>query len=105
MKVSRLVVLAGGLWLGPHIGFGAIGDESLLAKPDAPGAFVLAHAGTVAPLAISANDWPGVRRAAGDLQSDLERVTNLKPLLGAAAQGDSVIIGTLGHSELIDGLV
>lgn len=45
---------------------------------------------------------------AGDLQSDIERVTGARPALshGAAPQGREItIIGTVGRSPLIDGLV
>ena len=46
-------------------------------------------------------------RAVGDLQLDVERVTGMKPVVAAAANGakHSVIVGTLGKSTLIDGLV
>lgn len=85
--------------------------------------FALVQHRAAAPLAVSANDWPGVQRAAGDLQADIERVTGIKPLVAAdvsrlanfvptsasaltsAATSRCVIIGTLGRSELIDGLV
>ncbi|MDI1249858.1 MAG: alpha-glucuronidase family glycosyl hydrolase, partial [Lacunisphaera sp.] len=82
----------------------ALGDPSLLGT-GASGEFPLVRAGATAPLVVAANDWPGVRRAAGDLQSDIERVTGRKPALGTAASGPTVIIGTLGRSEVIDGLV
>lgn len=47
-------------------------------------------------------------RVAGDLQSDIERVTGVRPVLshGAAPRGREItIIGTVGRSPLIDGLV
>lgn len=82
----------------------ALGDPSLLGT-GATGDFALVRAGAPAPLLVAPNDWPGVRRAAGDLQADIERVTGQKPALGAAVSGATVIIGTLGRSEVIDGLV
>lgn len=69
--------------------------------------FALAREGWVAPLFVSADDWPGVRRAAGDLRADLERVTGGAPVLSdrAPAGNDVVLIGTVGKSAVIDGLV
>ncbi|HUG11817.1 MAG TPA: glycosyl hydrolase 115 family protein [Opitutaceae bacterium] len=80
----------------------------ILAAPEAPGAFPLVSGGSAAPLHASAADWPGVLRAARDLQADVERVTGVKPDLattGAAAGPAVVIVGTVGRSALIDGLV
>jgi hypothetical protein len=61
-----------------------------------------------APLFTDAADWPGVLRAAGDLQADVERVTAIKPELSTgqpASANRAVLIGTLGKSALIDRLV
>ncbi len=61
-----------------------------------------------APICVDAADWPGVVRAAGDLQADIERVTGRRPGLESAAapKGESVIIiGTIGKSRLVDRLV
>jgi hypothetical protein len=75
------------------------------------GAFPLADHGAVAPLLIAENDWPGVARAARDLQADLERVTGVRPALVSAVPGvaaptpTAVLIGTVGRSALIDDLV
>ncbi|WP_415907883.1 glycosyl hydrolase 115 family protein [Oleiharenicola sp. Vm1] len=72
-----------------------------------PGGLTLATDGKVAPLFVAADDWPGVRRAAGDLRADLERVTGHAPALstGTPAGTEVVLIGTVGKSALIDGLV
>ncbi len=83
----------------------APGDPSLLVEASTEGAFALADKTRAASLAVADNDWPGVRRAAGDLQADIARVTGRKPALAATANGPAVLIGTLGRSELIDGLV
>ncbi|WP_246558912.1 glycosyl hydrolase 115 family protein [Hymenobacter piscis] len=74
------------------------------------GSFPLAVSGKAAPLYASAQDWPGVLRAARDLQADIQRVTQLTPTLTlttdkAPAGPEVVLIGTLGKSPLIDGLV
>ena len=73
----------------------------------APGAFRLAAGGAAASILVSGEDWQGVVRAAGDLGQDIGRVT------GTAAQvvkadtprRGSIIVGTIGKSPLIDGLV
>ena len=61
-----------------------------------------------APLWADSSDWPGVLRAARDLQADVERVTGLKPDFATSQPRGApaaVLIGTLGRSALIDGLV
>ena len=73
-------------------------------------AFPLATGGLAAPLWIDTNDWAGVQRAAGDLKLDMQRVTGILPLLSSSPAGSPpsaklVIIGTVGKSPLIDGLV
>lgn len=72
-----------------------------------PGGLTLATDGKVAPLFVAADDWPGVRRAASDLRADLERVTGHAPALstGTPDGTEVVLIGTVGKSALIDGLV
>lgn len=88
-------------------GWAALGDPSLLGS-GAPDDLALVSAGRATPLVVSANDWPGVRRAAGDLQADIVRVTGLQPALVTgepSAAPAAVLIGTLGRSALIDGLV
>ncbi|MEY4488530.1 MAG: hypothetical protein RIQ79_1038, partial [Verrucomicrobiota bacterium] len=72
------------------------------------GAFPLVRQGRAAPLYLDTGDYPGVLRAAADLQADIERVSGLKPELLTTGQplgSAAVIAGTLGHSPLIDRLV
>ncbi len=99
-------IFAVALLLTANRAVASLGDESLLTDAAAPGALTLARNGAATPLAVSANDWPGVQRAAYDLQADIERVAGVKPALGPNQSASiAVLIGTLGHSELIDGLV
>lgn len=56
---------------------------------------------------VDADDWAGVIRAAGDLAEDIGRVTG-RP--GSVVRTDkiaknAVIVGTIGKSDLIDGLI
>ena len=70
-----------------------------------PADFVLSKAGHSTTLVISDSDWAGVRRAAADLQSDIQRVSGAPPELTNVARGTVVLIGTLGKSPWIDQLV
>ncbi|MDU0369037.1 glycosyl hydrolase 115 family protein [Hymenobacter endophyticus] len=71
------------------------------------GSFPLAVSGQAAPLYASAQDWPGVLRAARDLQADINRVTKRTPAFTTEKPSgkEAVLIGTIGKSPLIDGLV
>src|SRR5690606_40559569 len=73
------------------------------------GSFPLVAQGNAARLAVSGEDFEGVIRAAGDLRTDIERVTGVAPELSEdgsiGSGGAAVLIGTLGHSPLIDELV
>ncbi|OXM59785.1 glycosyl hydrolase 115 family protein [Amycolatopsis vastitatis] len=86
---------------------GRLGDY-LSTQPD-PGSFPLVAAGQAAPLVVDAADYPGVVRAVGDLQADIGRVTGATPKVSAGAvpagARQVVLVGTIGHSALIDGLV
>ncbi|MFB9510016.1 glycosyl hydrolase 115 family protein [Streptomyces aurantiacus] len=64
-----------------------------------PGAFRLVGA----PVVVGAEDHPGVVRVAGDLRDDIERVTGVRP--GSTVAREVVLVGTIGRSPLIDGLV
>jgi hypothetical protein len=52
------------------------------------------------------DDFTGVIRAIVDLQNDIEAVTGVKPMVGNNHSNDDceIVIGTLGHSKLIDQL-
>ncbi|WP_210521123.1 glycosyl hydrolase 115 family protein [Hymenobacter terricola] len=75
--------------------------------PKSQSDFILATAGKTAAIYTSATDWPGVLRAAKDLQADVQRVTKVEPRLSidAPAGREIVLIGTIGKSPLIDALV
>lgn len=64
--------------------------------------------GAVVPVCVDAQDLPGVRRAAADLAADIGRVTGVAATVlngGSGTPGRAIIVGTIGHSPLIDGLV
>ncbi|MFI5750761.1 glycosyl hydrolase 115 family protein [Streptomyces sp. NPDC051644] len=72
------------------------------------GSFPLVRDGRAAPIVVSDSDHAGVVRVAGDLQADIERVTGVRPGLsrGVIPKGRGIVlVGTIGHSPLIDGLI
>jgi len=83
---------------GQHVSFEARSGYIELAAP-----------GRVAPVAVSSGDYPGVVRVARDLRADIERVTGTAPTLRIdslpIAARAMVVVGTIGHSPLVDGLV
>jgi len=89
---------------GPSLGLPA---EIVTKELPPGGAFPLVAAGHEASLWYDAADYPGVIRAIGDLQADIERVTSHRPVASTTCPktADFVIIGTLGKSAAIDALV
>ncbi|MER5790107.1 glycosyl hydrolase 115 family protein [Streptomyces sp. NPDC001980] len=72
-----------------------------------PGAYISFTGGAFplvgAPVVVSADDHSGVVRVVGDLRDDIERVTGVRPAATIARR--AVLVGTIGRSPLIDGLV
>src|ERR1035437_16529 len=121
----RDILRAGGLVVGGALVSGGIADAaaapafatvggsvtglgSYISMEPRGAAFTLVRSRSAAPIAVSGHDYPGVVRAAGDLQTDIERVTGAHPAgcdEKAPPGRDVVIIGTIGHSPLIDDLV
>lgn len=85
----------------------ALGEKSWLTE-SARNNLVIADSKNFSGLIIDRHDFPGVLRAARNLQTDIEKVTGKKPALDHTI-GDkttqAIIIGTLGKSQLIDQLV
>ncbi|TPQ19746.1 glycosyl hydrolase 115 family protein [Streptomyces sporangiiformans] len=67
------------------------------------GAFPLVGGGRAVPVLVSGEDHPGVVRVAKDLREDIERVTGVRP--GDSAAREVVLVGTIGRSPLVDGLI
>jgi hypothetical protein len=84
----------------------AAGADPFITKSFVNGCFTVAGKGSVSAIMISANEWPGVVRAATDLQTDLEKVTGNKPaFLKDKPAKTAIIIGTIGKSTVIDQLI
>src|ERR1700690_3626992 len=72
------------------------------------GDFKLAQGGQLAEVFIAPEDFKCDQIAANLFTEDVERVTSHKPALvtdAAKLRGPAVLIGTLGHSSVIDQLV
>src|SRR5262245_29603516 len=75
---------------------------------ETPGSFALIQGGRPAAILIDADADPAVRHVADAFAADLKRVsaqTSQRPRTVDGASGPLVVIGVLGHSALIDGLV
>jgi hypothetical protein len=84
-----------------------VGTSYISAKKTT-GSFPLVASGKAAALYASESDWPGVLRAIRDVQADISHVTGHEPAMltdKPQSQKPVVLIGTVGHSPLIDGLV
>jgi hypothetical protein len=85
-----------------------ISTDNYVVNEPTDGSFPLFAGGAVAPLVVADNEFAPVARAAGDLQNDLQMVTGARPTLASAIPAGAklaVLIGTVGQSSLIDGLV
>src|ERR1017187_10537799 len=86
----------------------AIGQAHYIIEKTAPGAFPMVQAKTASAIYVDSADWPGVARAATDLQADIARVTGVTAAMlhDAGSLGPNVIIiGTIGRSALVDQLI
>ncbi len=82
--------------------------KSYVSDQAVAGSFPLVRAGLAADVFVSADDWKVARIAANDLAADVERVTGRKPRLKESGEGlsaQAVLVGTIGKSPLIDGLI
>jgi hypothetical protein len=112
MKSPLLLALAVCGWLacapaafaGPSLGM----STDFVLDSAAPGSVPLLQDQRAASIYLDKSDFPGVLRAGADLQADVERVSGVKPELVTAAAPSAktaVIVGTIGKSALIDGLI
>lgn len=86
----------------------ASGAQWKVDATNAPGSFPLMDGKRATPVWVDTNDHSVVRIVAGFFADDVERVTGLKPIVTgntAGLSGDAVIVGTVGHSALINRLI
>ena len=85
------------------------GPETYVSSSPRLGSFPLVAGGKAAPIVVSSSDHAGVVRVVNDLQADVKRVTGVQPAVSAdqipADAKEIVLVGTIGTSPLIDGLV
>lgn len=86
----------------------AIGQINYVETSPQQGGFTIVRGTDCATLYVDSQDYTGVVRAVKDLQADIQRVTNRNPLITpeqADAGKNTVIIGTIGKSSIIDRLI
>lgn len=108
MKTIHTKCLAVVFLLLLHAPVWGIGGASFIVHEPENGAFPLSTSEKPTTLYIDGEDFPGVVRALNDLKTDMGKVTGREPkVILAKPDGKSmpVLVGTLGKSKLIDGLV
>ncbi len=92
---------------GPAFAGLGLPDSIVVEKAKPANAFPVVAGGKTTELWHDTDDYKGVIRAIGDLQADIERVTERKPKVAFRQTSckQPIIIGTLGHSSLVDALV
>ncbi|WED65073.1 glycosyl hydrolase 115 family protein [Synoicihabitans lomoniglobus] len=85
----------------------ALTHDAIVSATAGPDTFPLVAKGKAATLIIDDHDFKGVHHAVDDLRADVERVTSLAPSISKnpLAGGWRVVIGTIGHSKMIDHLI
>ncbi len=72
------------------------------------GSFAIVAGAAASSVYVDSADYPGVLRAAGDLQGDIALVTGVTPAMTNSKSDlptHAIIIGTIGKSSIIDALV
>ncbi len=110
--MKRLLKLSGALSLFLMMVFVSNGyadnGGSYISTTWSNGCFKLSSARVSAPIYMSDSDYPGVIRAAKDLQADITSVTKAQPSFSTGninSGSEVVLIGTIGKSKLIDDLI
>jgi len=106
VTIARLLLLALPALL--PIGAMALGQPRFVETAPATTSFRLVDHKAAAMLYVEDTDYPGVLRAARDLQADILRVSACNAQFngsGKSLSGDVVLIGTIGKSKIIDRLI
>ena len=95
----------------------AIGQDTCVSfqTQSSSSSFSVINKGQAAPILVSADEWPGVQRAASDFVSDIQKVSGVAPRLSNATASTAsanlktttppILVGTLGKSSLIEQIV
>ncbi|GGG94471.1 glycosyl hydrolase 115 family protein [Pedobacter zeae] len=71
-----------------------------------PGSFPLVSQGKVPAIIVDNHEWPGVVRAAKNLQNDIKLVSGIEPVfLTGKTSRLPIIIGTIGKSKIIGDMI
>ena len=107
VNLARLTrLLAAFAWLMAATGAHALGTARFVQLDGGDGVIVASN-GRAAPMLVSPGDFPGVLRAARDVQRDIGKVSGATPAWRtdtATIGGDVIIAGTLGRHPVIDRL-
>src|SRR5665213_3570674 len=104
--VKIYFLLVGLLSFSPDIF--ALGQLQYVETTPTKNAFPIAQKNLAANLLVDSNDFAGVRIAANNLRTDIQRVTGILPEISSAGKNSGakvIIIGTIGKSEIIDRLI
>ena len=96
-----------------------IGQNTCVTFRSTRDSFTVVSGGAAAPVLLSADEWPGVQRAASDFASDIKMVTGVTTRMAnttaatitrtlSTMQGTQklpIIVGTLGKSSLISAVI
>jgi Glycosyl hydrolase family 115/Gylcosyl hydrolase family 115 C-terminal domain len=85
-----------------------LGQEQYVETTNGRGDFVIVEGRRAAAIYVDSADYPGVARAANDLQSDIKKVTDCTSEIlhdSAKLPSSVILIGTLGKSGPLDQLV
>ncbi len=105
---ARFVLLAAlltAMWPSPGH---AIGQTRYVISARSAGAFPIVQSNTAAAIYVDSGDYPGVARAASDLQADIQRVSGVVPALTRVVEGlrgNVIIAGTIGTGGVLDKLI
>ncbi len=105
--LKNLLILFAGISATCSAGF-AVGQPAYVTEIPQDGSFPVVRGKRAASIHIDPEDWPGVIRAAEDLQADIFRVSGIKPAFASQSEmpvGNVILIGTVGKSRIIKNLV
>jgi hypothetical protein len=107
-RESKFFLLPGFCLLAFVLRSFALGGPQYVENTAGPGDFCVVEGAVTASVYVDTNDFAGVLIAANNLCTDVNRVTGHTPVLVNAADSlgtNAILIGTIGQSEVIDGLI
>jgi hypothetical protein len=104
--LARMVCVLGVFFTLPILAAVTTDWEILFQPANAADCLALVNGQTAAALVVDTNDFPVVSLAANFFAADVRRVTGRQPIVTNEINGAAqvVLVGTLGHSALIDRL-